>query len=137
MTDLFQKYGTPTAAITTGMNGLGSNGSAESAEIDNGTTRHLGMEIECEFAAAGANSGFVSVYIAEGQVSGSLATGVVPQNMRVVGTVQLNGTTLVRKMLRVNGISKYLKIVVINTSGGGLAATNNRIDYVGLNLTDT
>lgn len=138
MTDIFQKYATETTVISTELNSLANNGTAASTtEQDNTTNRYTAGEFVCEFAAAGANVGFVSVYLIEGSTSGSLSTTAQVQNARSIGTVQLNGTTAVRKTLRVNGLSKYWKVHVVNTSSGALAASGNAVKFTGLKLTDT
>ena len=137
MTTIYQAYGSQTTTISTEANSLANTTAAVStSQVDNTTNRYTGLDILVTVAAAGANTGFVSVYLIEGQATGTLATYAQLQNARFVGAVQLNGTTTVRKRFSVEGVASFWKAVLYNESGGSLASSSNTVTYQGLSYVD-
>lgn len=138
MTTTYRNPGSETTIISTELNSVANATSTVGTNEQNNTTsRFIEGEFDVYLAAAGANTGYVSVYVIEGTTTGNLATYANLQNARWVGTVQLNGATAVRKRLFLQGIAPYWKIMVRNDSGGALASSGNIVKFIGINYTDT
>ena len=141
MTDTFQKGAAPTTRVSTELNSLANgSGATATAEFDNTATgtRHIHGEFTCDFAAAGTTTGRVDVYLLVGTTTAELSTTAKTSNMRFIGTVELNGTTAVRKTLRVSDLpSRFWKERVVNNSGSAMASSGNTIKFTGINFTDT
>ncbi len=130
-------FATPITLLSTELDGLLDTASAtQTTETDNSTSPHIDGLLDCEIAAAAATTGSVSVYAMEGSVTGVLSTSAKSSNMRKIGSVELNGTTAVRKQLRYDNVAPFFKIHCINNSGAALATTGNTIKLTGVNFTD-
>jgi hypothetical protein len=130
-------YSAQSTIISTELNSLADTSAATgTAEIDNTTNRYLDGYLDCYFNGAGATTGSVAVYLLCGNATGETSTTAKTSNMRYVGSVELNGTTAVRKQLEVNGLPKFWNVRCINNSGAALAASGNLIKFTGLNYSD-
>lgn len=140
MTTTYRGYvtGSVQNLLTTELNSLANAGTAvSSSEYNNTSNRWIDGEVEVYVAASAANTGYVDIYLLEGTTTGNLATYAQRQNARRIGSVQLNGTTAVRKRLPISGIAPYTKCLLDNTSGGSLASSGNTVTLLGINYTDT
>ena len=129
-------YATEATLLSTTLNSLANGAAVSSSEQDNSTTRLLDARIDVEMAAAAANTGLVAVYLLEGSATGKLSTTAQRANMRYIDSVQLNGTTVVRKAIFAQNMPKFYSVRVINDSGGALAASANVVKLTGLNYED-
>lgn len=137
MTTAYISYGTETTTLSTELNSLANaTGAASTTEISNTTNRFVEMELDVYLAAASATTSYVQVYVLEGTSTGNLATTAQLQNPRLIGTVQLNGATAVRKNFKFDSVSPYWKVYIYNASGVALAASGNTVKYTGKNLVD-
>jgi len=137
MATAYKKYSAQTEIITTELNSLADTSAATATtEVDNSTNRYIEGFLDCYFNGAGATTGSVAIYILGGNATGELATTANTSNMRYVGSVELNGTTAVRKQLTFSEIPKFWKVRVVNNSGAALAASGNLIDFTGINYAD-
>ena len=129
-------YATEANVLTTELNSLADAGTASTTtEIDNSTNRYLDARIDADIAAAGAATGFVSLYLLEGSATGVLSTTQKP-NMRYVGDIQLNGTTDVNKSFFVPNMPKYWKGHIVNNGGAGLKTSGNTVKFTGITYED-
>ena len=130
-------YSAQSTIISTELNSLANTSAATcTSEIDNTTNLYVEGLLDCYFNGAGATTGSVAVYALCGNATGELSTTANTSNMKYLGSVELNGTTAVRKQLEINGIPKYWNVRVINNSGAALAASGNLIKFTGVNYTD-
>jgi len=137
MATAYVSYATQSTVISTELNSLANTSAANgTAEIDNSTNRYLDGYLDCYFNGAGATTGSVAVYALCGNATGELSTTAKTSNMRYLGSVELNGTTAVRKQLQITDIPKYWKVRCINNSGAALAASGSLIKFTGINYTD-
>ena len=138
MTTVYVDYGSQTTVLSTEANSLANGSSAVStSEVDNSTNRYCAGELDVEIAGASAGTGYVSVYLIEGGATGDLATYANLANARLIGKVQMNGTTAAQKTLKFDGVSKFWKALLYNGSGVALAASGNTIKFTGVRYTDT
>ena len=129
-------YATEATLLSTTLNSLANGAADSSSEQDNSTARILDARIDVEMAAAGANTGLVAVYLLEGSATGKLSTTAQLANMRYIGSLQLNGTTVARKSFFAGDMPKFYTARVVNNSGGALAATLNTVKLTGVNYED-
>lgn len=119
-------YGTVTTVLSTELNGLAAGGNATSAEQTHDGSPLL--EVSVELAAAAASTETVSVYLAGGTETTKTATTVNTPNMRFIGSVTLNGTTVVRSTFDVIiNPPQFYKIHLRGAAGVALAATGNTV----------
>ena len=141
MTDTFQKGAAPVTRVSTELNSLANSaGATATTEFDNTATgtRYIDGEFTCDFAAAGTTTGSVNVYLLVGTTTAELSTTAKTSNMQFIGAVELNGSTAVRKTLRVTGLpSRFWKERVVNNSGAAMASSGNTIKFTGISYTDT
>ena len=133
MANLKPVYASESTIIDTGLNSLASGSGAGSSEVDNSSNRYLDLRIDVEMAAAAANTGYVDIYLQEGSTTAKLSTTANKGNMRHIGSLQLNGTTTVRKSFFAKNASEFWGARAENTSGGALAASGNTVKYTGIN----
>ena len=83
-----------------------------------------GMKVECEFTADAASTATVDLYLIESLDAGTDYSTTAVEDMRWIGTVTLNGTTTVRKILDVWGLPEDFKVHVVNNdSSNGLGTS--------------
>jgi len=133
MANLKPVFASEATSQSTGLNSLADTSSNSSSEIDNSSNKYLDMQFNIEMAAAAANTGVCTLYLSEGAATGKTSTTVNLSNMRRIGDVQLNGTTVVRKTFFVENMPEFWKSHIINNSGGALASSANTVKYVGIN----
>jgi len=128
-------YGANTSATIT-LDSLADGGDASSTEVDNSTTLALGLDVEVNLKGSNAGeTGRVSIYLKRGNETGVLETD---ENATMIGSVALNGTTAVRKDIRVDDIPKFYMIYVKHASSStyALNSTGNTIKYQPFNIQD-
>jgi len=94
----------------------------ETVEHDNTVDRYMWVDFSITLTAAAATTGTVDVYALEGNVTGSLSSTAKTSNMRRIGSVELNGTTAVTKVLQYYDAKSFWKLHFINNSGAALAS---------------
>lgn len=129
-------YATTTAIQTTGLNSLDDGSGNASSQQSNASNRYLDARIDVTVAASGANTGHIEVYLQEGSTTAELSTSANKSNMRFIGSIQMNGTTVVRKSLFVQNLPEFWGSRIENTSGGSLASSANTVDFTGINYED-
>ena len=134
MANLKPVFSTEATLLSTGLNSLANGGAASSSEQDNSTDRYLDIRVDVEMAAAAANTGYVVIYALEGDATGKLSDTANRANMRALDSIQLNGTTAVRKSILVKDVPKFWAVRVINDSGGALASSGNTVKFTGINF---
>ncbi len=119
-------------AMTTELNSLADTSAASTTtEITNAVNRYVDMYLDISVAAAGAATGTVAIYLLYGSTTALLSTTELP-NMRFIGNVTLNGTTVVRKTFFVEGVAEFWKARLVNNGGAALASSANTIKYTGI-----
>lgn len=130
-------YSAQSTIISTELDSLANTSAATcTSEIDNTSNLYIEGLLDCYFNGAGATTGSVAVYALCGNATGELSTTAKTSNMKYLGSVELNGTTAVRKQLQITDIPKYWKVRCINNTGAALAASGNLIKFTGINYTD-
>ncbi len=128
-------YGASTAITVAGLNGLVNGGITDSVEINNTTELALSKFIEINLVGLAGETGYVSVSAKEG-----LATGTLEDNGNVtnLGTVKLNGTVPVRKVLHYDNVSPFytLSFKMNSSATNSLAATGNSVNTLSENIQD-
>ncbi len=116
-------YATEAALTVAGLSTLADTASVtESAEHDNSVDRYMWVDFSITLTAAAATNGTVDVYALEGNATGSLSSTAKTSNMRRIGSVELNGTTTVTKVLSYDDPASLWKLHFINNSGSALAS---------------
>ncbi len=128
--------GTLTTIVTSGLSTLADTAStASDVEQDNTTDKFLDAEIQLQFIAAGATTGSVEVYALVGLETSVLSSQAKKSNMRRLGSVELNGTTIAIKTLRFENMDAfYWKLYFTNSSGAALTAAS--VKFRGINYAD-
>ena len=125
--DIRQNFGADTA-ITLTLNSLADGSSATSSAIDLGNPGPFSLTIEAKLNGAGAGAtANVDLYA---QWSNDNTDFSGANNDLLVGTVRMNGTTAVIKVLAIPVHARYLQLRADNQSGAALAASANAIRYV-------
>lgn len=129
-------YASEANVLTTELNSLADAGTATTTtEINNSSNRYLDARLDVDIAASGAATGFVSLYLLEGQTTGVLSTTQKP-NMRYIGDIQLNGTTDVNASFLVEGMPEFWKGHIVNNGGASLKSSGNTVKFTGINYED-
>jgi len=116
-------YATQATLTVTGLSTLADTASvSETAEHDNTVDRYMWVDFSITLTAAAATTGTVDVYVLEGNTTGSLSSTTKTSNMRRIGSVELNGTTAVTKVLQYYDTKSFWKLHFINNSGAALAS---------------
>ena len=120
--------GTLTALATwdTALGSVADSGASTAGEVNSSTPT---VFFEVELDADGATTGSVDIYLLESLDDGTdFTTTDDLSHALFVGSVLLNGTTLVRKTLRVTDVADDWQLHIVNNSGSGLGA-NSLISY--------
>jgi len=134
MADTRVTYTAPVTVLSTGLDSLANNGVDTSAEQSNASTKHVGLIVAVELAAATSATGFVAVYIAAGPATGKTATTASTNNLIFVGSVTVNGTTVVRSTFPpLLNPPQFYTVHLINSAGQALASSANTVQVVGIN----
>jgi len=116
-------YAAPSTLTVTGLSTLADTASvSETAEHDNTVDRYMWVDFSITLTATAATTGTVDVYVLEGNATGSLSSTAKTSNMRRIGSVELNGTTAVTKVLQYYDTKSFWKLHFINNSGAALAS---------------
>jgi len=116
-------YATSSTLTVTGLSTLADTASvSETAEHDNTVDRYMWVDFSITLTAAAATTGTVDVYALEGNATGALSSTAKTSNMRRIGSVELNGTTAVTKVLQYDEPASFWKLHFINNSGAALAS---------------
>lgn len=128
-------YGSRTA-VTITLDSLSNGALADSSEYNNTSLLYLGKWIEVNATGSNAaEAGYLEIYAREGLVTGVLNGD---SNLRRIGSVKLNGTTAVRKILYYDRPAPFYKIVAKQASSStyALASSGNSMYYLGENIQD-
>jgi len=128
-------YGTRTA-VTVTLASLANGAMADSAEYDNTTDLALSKLIEVNAVGSNAaESGSLVVYARESLVT---AEGETDENLTRIGSVALNGSTAVRKVLRYDNVAPFFKLTfkVQSSSTYALNAAGNSANILSENIQD-
>lgn len=131
-------YGTLTEATIT-LASLGDTTGAVSSSIDNSTTKAPAAKLEIEITGLAGSVDNVDIYILESADGGTdFSTFVDLSNIRYVGSVNCNGTTIVRKILTIGNLPAHWKVYVYNDSGAALSATESqsKVSYQTITFAD-
>jgi len=124
------------SSVNVTLNSLVDGAIADSTEYDNTTDLALSKIIEVNITGSNAaEAGSVAVYAKEGLLTGTLDT---PDNLRLIGSVFLNGTTSVRSSLRYDSPTPFFKISFKQRSSNSysLGASNNTAFILSENIQD-
>ena len=132
--DIRQDFGTD-SAVTIALDGLANGSSATSNAIDLGNPGPFALSLEVTLNGTSAsNTERADVYA---QWSNDNADFSDSGNDLLVGTVVLNGTTGVIKVLSVPVFARHVKIRVENNSGDALSSgspSENFVRYVPISV---
>ena len=123
-------------AVTISLNSAVDGADVLSNELDNSSNLFLDSDLEIELKGSNASeTGSVAVYVLRGNATGELED---LNNATRLGTVYLNGTTAVRKVVRVHELPKFYKLRAVHSSSGAYAldSTGNGMAFLGLNIQD-
>ena len=124
--DIRQNFGTDTA-ITITPNSLTDGSSATSNSIDLGSPGPFAISIEAKLDGTASSTALCEFYA---QWSNDDTDFSDSDNDMFFGTVDMNGTTAVIKILYLPVFARYLKIRVLNNSGATLESSGNTLRYV-------
>ena len=134
MADIKQDFGSDTP-ITITLNSLANGSSATSDAINLGQPGPFAMSLEIKLNGnSGSNTLNAEIYA---QFSNDNTDFSDSGRDLLVGTVNLNGTTGVIKVISVPVFARYVKIRVANNSGDALAASGNTLRYVPISVNQT
>lgn len=119
-------YGTLTALTgwSTALASVGASGTSTSGAV---TTTVNHVKLECEFSCDAASTETVDLFLVESLDGGTDYSTTATADMRYLGTVTLNGTTTVRKVLDIFTPANNWKVHVINndaTNGLGTSTVS-------------
>ena len=133
-------YGTNTALTgwSTALASVAASGTSTSGSVDNSTNKYPACKMEIELDGDNASSaGSVDLYLQESTDGGTaFSTSGDTSDMRYIGSVQLNGTTLVRKVIDVGNLPQYWKVYVVNGDATYGLGANTVISYQGITYAD-
>lgn len=122
--------------VTIALNSAADGADVLSNELNNSANLFLDSDLEINLKGSNAaEAGSVAVYMLRGNATGEVEdTG----NATRLGTVYLNGTTAVRKVVRVQHLPNFYKLRAVHSSSGGYAldATGNGMAFLGVNIQD-
>jgi hypothetical protein len=122
--------------VTIALNSAVDGADVSSNEIDNSTNLFLMKDLEVNLQGSNAaEAGSVAIYMLRGNATGALDD--VGNALRL-GTVYLDGTTAVRKVIRLDNIPKFCKLRAVHSSSGAyaLAGSGNGMSFLGVNIQD-
>jgi len=134
MADTRVTYTAPVTVLSTTLNSLANGAVVTSAEQSNATTKHVGLIVAVELAAATSATGVVRVFLAAGPATSKTATTASTNNLIFVGSVTVNGTTVVRSTFPpLLNPPQFYTVHLINNAGQSLASSANTVQVVGIN----
>ena len=138
MATIKQQYGTTTEVTGLTTLSLADGSGATSSAIDNGTNLFLGADLEITMLGLAGSVDTVDVYLIGSVDDGTDFATTELANMLFVGSIELNGTTEVIKVIRIEQLPSQWKLRIINNSGAALSATEAdcSIYYRGTSLTN-
>ena len=120
MTDISQKFDSTSDAVTVALTSLAHTGGADSSAIDNNSDLFIDCDVEIKTRGLSGSGGLLHVYLLASIDNSDFTDS---ENAKLVGVVQMNGTTAVKKTLRIYDLPKYYKFRFVNQSGAALSAT--------------
>ena len=123
--------------VTIALNGVADGADVLSDELDNSVNLFLMDDLEINLQGSNAGeTGSVTVYMLRGNATGQLDD--IGNALRPA-RVKLNGTTAVRKVVRVDNIPKFYKLRAVYSSSGAypLGGAGNSMSFIGVNIQDT
>ena len=123
-------------SVTIALNSAADGADVLSSELNNSANLFLDSDLEINLKGSNAaEAGSVAVYMLRGNATGELED---INNATRLGTVYLNGTAAVRKVVRVRELPSFYKLRAVHSSSGGYAldATGNGMAFLGVNVQD-
>ena len=93
------------------------------------------IKLECDLNLDGAGTETADFYLIESTDGGTVFSTEETQNMKKLGSIEFNGTTLVKKILTIHDLPDDWKIYIKNNSAQGLGASSD-IYYQSMTLND-
>jgi len=124
------------APVTVTLASLANGAFVDSDEHNNTTDLALTKMIEVNAVGSNvAESGSLVVYAREGLIA---ATGETDENLTRIGSVKLNGTTAVRKVLRYDNVAPFFTLAFKMSSSAtyALNAVGNSANILSENIQD-
>ena len=126
--------------VTNAINSAATDVPKLSDEVDNSTNKYLAIDLELNFNwLTGTPDGTVDVYLAASADGTTYADDAETANLLFLASVtpdSATNTNTVTKIIRVEQVPKKWKLLVINTDTLALGATNNTVNYVGVDLSN-
>lgn len=135
MADFSRKFDAAADTVTVTLTSLGDGSGADSSAIDNSTDKFIDMDLEVKTNGLAGSVDLLEVYLLA-SIDNSDFTDAA--NAKLIGVVQMNGTTAVKKTFRVFDLPLHYKIRFVNESGAALSATggDHVVTLLGLKFTD-
>lgn len=118
-----------TGLDTTSMGAVAASGVITSGSMNNTANNYPAMKIEAEINCDGASTETVYLYLMESTDGGTGFSTTATEDMRFIGAVTMNGTTLVRKVFDVGNLPDYWKIHAINNDSSNGLGSSSQISY--------
>ena len=124
--DLTQDIGSQ-SSFTITINSVADGSDATSSTVDLGAPTPFAINLTANFDGNSAsNTDLCEIYAKWSDDNADFSDDV---NDQFVGVVQMNGTTAVKKVFRVDVVSRYVQMRVANESGASMASTGNTLEY--------
>lgn len=120
MTNLSRYFDSAEDTLTITLTSLADGSGADSSAIDNSTDKFISADLSITTKGTASSSDLLEVYLL---ASNDNSVFTDSANAKLVGVVQMNGTTAVTDVLRINDLPKYYKIRMVNQSGAALSGT--------------
>jgi len=123
-------------SVTISLNSAADGADVSSSELDNSSNLFLDSDLEVSLKGSNASeSGSVAIYILRGNATGDLED---TDNATRLGVVYLNGTTAVRKVIRIHELPAFYKLRAVHSSSNSYAldSSGNGMAFLGVNVQD-
>lgn len=136
--------------IGTVLNSLGDGSAAQSDDYDNSTNRYHDVLVQVASNGLSGSTASMSVYVAVSVDGGTTFTDGAAttaqsftlanlDNSRLLGTIQMNGTTAVESLAMsiraaLGYMPEYFVLIFVNNSGAALASSGHGVDAQGIGV---
>lgn len=135
MADYSQKFAASPSTVTVTLTSLADTSGVASSAIDNSTNAYIDCDLEVKTNGTTGSVDLLEVYILSSVDNTDFTDSA---NAVLVGVVDMNDSTAVKKTFRIFDLPKYFKFRFVNNSGAALSATagDHAVSYLGIKYTD-
>lgn len=135
MATLSRYFDTSEDTLTITLTSLADGSGADSSAIDNSSDKFIDADLTIKSNGTASSTGLLEIYLLASNDNTDFTDSA---NAKLIGTVLMNGTTAVKKVIRIYDLPKHYKIRVVNNSGAALSATggDHELTLLGNSFTD-